>query len=80
MERIYPLRYSYRDYLPFIKEMVLESVREGDNIEGVRNNIVVTYSSYWIFEALEVLVAASKQKIYSEANSDSLLYIINLIL
>ena len=51
---MYPFRYSYNEYLPYIEQL----------LEGSRN-ITITFPSYWIYKALEGLSNQKNPSLYA---------------
>lgn len=55
LERMYPVRYSQKDYLPFAKELIQShnQNRQSNRTQKIEsNNVTISYSSYWILKSL----------------------------
>jgi hypothetical protein len=53
LERMYSVRYSGKDYLPFAKELIKGHVENGVVGGGFEvPKVTITYSSYWILKCL----------------------------
>jgi hypothetical protein len=54
LERMYSVRYSSKDYLPFARELIKNHYdnKQLSKSESDSTKVTITYSSYWILKSL----------------------------